>query len=331
MFDVLSVGLIAGDIIVSPVDKEAVQIDAGLPIENVKYFCGGDALNAAFALNKLGMKAALAGVVGDDVFEPIVKHAAADCGADISRVRVVKGICTSTSIILCEENGERHFFAYSPTANNLFTADMIDDESIKNCELLYVGSTMALKGLDGAGLKDLFARAKKFGKTTAFDCTNDAEGLWLKKIEAALPYTDIFLPSLEEAEQVTGKKDVREMARFMAGYGLKIFGVKLGTEGAFLTDFKEEHFIKCFQAKAVDTTGAGDCFCAGFMTAYLRGLDLYSCGVFASGVSRFCVEAFGATTNIPAKETVLAFIEQQIAGGVYQPVKSPDFSAMKKL
>lgn len=307
MFDVLCVGLLVGDIIVSPVSKNIMEIDT-CPIQRIGYFTGGDALNAAVALSRLSKKVKAVGVVGDDVMGHLIMENACREGVDMSGV-IMGGAPTSTSIVLSENNGERHF-AFLHGANELLAEHMILDQDLQASQIIYVGSAMALKSLDGNGLARLLERAKGMGKLTAFDCTFDKDGLWLHKIKKALRFTDIFIPSYEEAAAITGKTDPPEMARFFSGYGLRVFGVKLGAAGSYLTDFVNDFHISAFPANVTDTTGAGDCYMAGFLAAYPESRDAGEAGVFASAAAKFCVEAMGAASNIPSFETVRKYVAE---------------------
>ena len=307
MFDVLCVGLMVGDIIVSPVGKTIMEADT-CPIEHIGYFTGGDALNTAVALSRLGKKIKAAGVVGTDPMGSLILENTRREHVDMTGITVQKDVPTSTSIILVEANGERHF-AYYGGANELLTENMVADADIEAARVVHVGSAMQLPALDGKGLARLFERAKSAGKLTSFDCSHDKDGVWLAKIEQALRFTDIFIPSYEEAVAVTGQTEPREMARVMAGYGLRVFGVKLGSKGSWLTDFTNEYRLGVFPAApVVDTTGAGDSFMAGFLSVYPESGDVREAGIFASATSKFCVEATGAVTNIPSAETVRKYV-----------------------
>ena len=309
MFDVLCAGLMVGDIIVSPVGKHIMEVDT-CPIERIGYFTGGDALNTAAALSRLGKKVRAAGVVGSDPMGNLIIENARREHVDMSGVTMREDVPTATSVILTERNGERHF-AYFGGANELFTESMVSDADIMAARVVHVGSAMQLPALDGKGLARLFERAKGMKKLTSFDCSFDKDGLWLAKIEQALRFTDIFIPSYDEAVAVTGQTEPREMARFLEGYGLRVFGVKLGAKGSWLTDFTNEYRLGIFPADpVVDTTGAGDCFMAGFLSVYPESGDVREAGIFASATSKFCVEATGAATNIPSMETVRSYIAE---------------------
>jgi|AGTN01.1.fsa_nt_gi Sugar kinases, ribokinase family len=310
MKKILCAGLAVADIIARPVPPDIMSLDTAR-VSSVELRTGGDALNTASAFVKLGGRADLAAVVGDDAFGNFIRGELKRTGVGADRLYSDERAGTSISVVLLEESGERHF-AYRGEANDLFSEDMVPDSAFGGAAALYVGSAFALKSLDGDGLERLFKRAKSKGLITAFDATADRENVWLPKIEKALYHADIFIPSESEIREIAGTEDLKKIAPEFKKYGLKVFGVKLGERGSYLTDFKSEYDIPAFRPeKLADTTGAGDSYNAGFLTAYLDGRPLKECGLFASAVSKFCIEAVGATTNIPNAQKVENFLRSK--------------------
>ena len=294
--DVISIGLMVADIIINPVDSSIFEKDS-VRINTIKYTSGGDALNVAINLANLGIKTSICGEVGNDLSGKFLIDEASRFGVETSGVIISDKYSTSTSVVLTESNGARHF-AYYGKSNDAFSYAMVSEESIMNAKLLYIGSIMALAGIDGNGLTELFQKARRYNIKTAMDATWDNDGLWLAKIKDALPYTDLFFPSYDEAVLITGEKSVHKMREFMAAFGVRQFGVKLGSKGCYVTDFEKEYIIPPFVCdNVVDTTGAGDAFMSGYIVGLLRDWDIYESAVFAGAVSNFCIRELGATTN----------------------------------
>ena len=319
--DVLSVGLMVADIIINPVDPSIFEKDS-VRINTIKYASGGDALNVAINLANLGIKSSICGMVGNDPSGKFLVDEANRFGVETSGVIISDKYSTSTSIVLTESNGARHF-AYYGKSNDSFSYTMVPEESIKNTKLLYIGSTMALAGIDGDGLTALFKKARSFNIKTAMDATWDNNGLWLAKIKDALPYTDLFFPSYDEAVLITGEKSVHKMRAFMVAFGVRQFGVKLGSEGCYVTDFEKEYTIPAFVCNnVVDTNGAGDAFMSGYLAGLLRDWDIYESAVFGGAVSNFCIRELGATTNTVDFKKNICFIENQIKNNEFIIEKS---------
>jgi ribokinase len=98
---------------------------------------------------------------------------------------------------------------------------------------------------------------------------------------------------------LTGEIDYCKGADFMVGRGVKIVAVKLGSDGCYVTDGRERHLIEAFNVEVVDTTGAGDAFCAGFLYGLLNDKSLLECGKLGNFVASRCVMKMGARAGLP--------------------------------
>ena len=115
------------------------------------------------------------------------------------------------------------------------------------------------------------------------------------------------MPNVVELELLSGETDYRKGADLMLDAGVKIVAVKLGDKGCYVTDDQEQLMVEPFKVKAIDTTGAGDAFCAGFLYGLINKKSLYECGQIANFVASRSVTAMGAREGLPyAKD--LAFL-----------------------
>lgn len=296
-FDILSAGLMVYDIIISPVDETVFTKDT-TQIKNVAFASGGDALNVAVGAARLGKAVCLGGIVGNDAPGKYLKEVALGDNIDISGVGTSKTSQTSVSVVLCREGGQRHF-AYYGRANNEFDGSAISDALLADTSLLYIGSMMALGALEYGPLCGLFRRAKEQGCLTAMDTTWPKDGVWLEKFAGALEYTDIFVPSLYEAEQICKSSSPSEIVAFLHSQGVKIAGVKLGGDGVYI----EGEHIPAFRCdNVVDTTGAGDSFMAGFVSGISEGLSPEKAAMLGSAAANCCIRSLGAVTGAPDRE-----------------------------
>lgn len=305
--DILCVGQLVCDILVKPVDYEHMDADTKR-VEEITLHNGGDCMNVAVNLGKLGNSVGFAGKVGDDSFGDFLKGRLKDQGIDIRGLRVAPGQATSSVIVLISGEGQRVFLYYGGT-NDSFSLGDIDLSLVEECRVVHVGGAYLLPGLDGEGTKELFKMAKLKGKLTSADVTWDTTGRWLEVIRPCLPYLDFFMPSYGEAIHITGEKDPVRMGEFLQRQGVGTVVIKLGKDGAYVKARGEEGFIvPAFTAAVVDTTGAGDAFVAGYLTALLRQQSLYECARFACAVASFCIGKVGATTGVPCYQDVAEFL-----------------------
>lgn len=308
-FDILTVGLAVCDILTKPVTPELFQRDSTRV--QMEFLPGGDACNVAVNAAALGMRTGLVSVLGEDGNGSFLLEYFRARGVDTSAVRTTRAHSTGTSIVMVEPGGERHFLSNTEIFQEL-APEHIPLELVKQTRILSLNSCYRLPRLDDGGIAPVFRQAREQGVLTAMDTTWNREGDWLGRIEAALHHTDIFLPSYQEAVQITGERDVRAMSRLMSCYGLKIFGVKMGEEGSYVTDFSREYQVPPFRVEnVVNTVGAGDSYVAGFLTAQVKGMDLRDSAVFASAVAAFTVQTMGAVGGVPSFEAVEAFLKDK--------------------
>jgi sugar/nucleoside kinase (ribokinase family) len=144
---------------------------------------------------------------------------------------------------------------------------------------------------------------------------NDRLDDYLPVIGPCLPHLDMFLPSIEEAERVAGTSEPKEIVRRIHGKGVEVVVVKLGKEGSYVSGRGEEAYVPSYRVQAVDTSGAGDCFVAGFLTGQLRGWSLVESARFGNAVAAHCVQAVGCTAGVVGFERTRAFQEKVDGGG----------------
>ncbi len=307
--DIICIGLLMCDIIVKPVTEKALSLDA-TPVDTIQMLPGGDACNVACNAAALGMETALVSVVGDDPNGAFLRRWLDERHIDIRSLAVRGGQTTGTSIALIEPNGERHFLTNTEIFDTLY-AEQVPEEWLRQARLLSLNGHYRLKNLDDGGIVPLFQKARQYGVRTVVDTVWNRKGEWLPRIAPTLRHTDIFLPSYQEAVQITGETDVRAMRNVLKPFGLSVFGVKLGEKGCYMTDFKEEFFLPAFPVESIaSTTGAGDSFVAGFEAAQLLSLDLYESALFASAAASYTIQAPGAVGGVPDVESVRQYIRK---------------------
>lgn len=300
----LCIGMMVCDTLLSPVPSNILTLDS-VKIDKPSVCCGGDALNVAIGLAKLGNSVSVAGRVARDANGKFILNECNKYGIHASGVVYEEECATAASYALIDENGERHFLSEKSIFEKLSGED-ISDEAIEETDMIYIGSAMAMRKMDEGGIKDVFFRAHRLGKMTVMDAAynlEDPERDWLSYLAPAFMETDVFFPSMDEAVKITGQTDPELIAECFKKFPMKAFGIKMGAKGCFVTDFKEKRFIKCPEGlPVVDTTGAGDSFMAGLMTGLARGFDVFSGSEFASCVASKNVGSIGGTAGIPDYE-----------------------------
>jgi sugar/nucleoside kinase (ribokinase family) len=316
MLDIACVGIVVADVIAKPVDDmpEKGKLNT---IDKISMHTGGCAVNTAVDLVKIGKKVSVLAKTGDDGFGTFLRKKLSEAGIDITGIKTTNNSGTSASVVLVDSSGERSFI-HTLGANAEFEKSDIDWEVIKKSKILFIGGSMLMPKFDGEPCAEVLKKAKDMGKTTALDVAWDAEGRWMKVLRPCMEYIDYFMPSYEEAVELSGKEKPEEMADVFLSMGVKNVIIKLGKKGCYIKDNSLiEYYIPTFERiKAIDATGAGDSFVAGFLTGLSENWDIYDCGRFANAVGTFCVTAVGASSGIKSKEEILKFIDDYDLGKV---------------
>lgn len=154
----------------------------------------------------------------------------------------------------------------------------------------------------------MLAEAKARGRTTTFDLLGANEGT-LDLIAPLFPYIDYFMPSIEEAKQISGADDVEGAGRFFLDQGVKHCVFTLGGEGVcYMAASGEILHQPAFEIEVVDTTGCGDAFDAGFITALHRKMDVKTALNFAQSSAALVATGLGSDAGIRSFEDTLAFM-----------------------
>ncbi len=304
--DVLCLGIFVVDVIARPIDKFPEKGKLEL-FDELELHTGGCANNTAIGLAKLGISVGGMGKIGQDGFGDFVLRTLDENGVDTLGMVRDANANTSCTFVMVASDGERTFFHYMG-ANAALSATDIRLDLIKECKILHIAGSLLMPKFDGEPTAHLLRQAKAAGVTTSLDTVWDATGNWLKTLEPCLPYVDIFLPSIEEAKQLTGLDSPPEIAKFLMDYGIQTVGLKMGERGSYVRTKGEELYAPAYQVDVVDATGAGDAYVAGFLAGTVMGWDMKRTIELAAATGAACVTAMGTTTGIQNLEETLKFI-----------------------
>ena len=155
-----------------------------------------------------------------DRFGDLILHTLAENQVDTAGIQRDVNVNTSFTFVAIASDGERSFCHYIG-ANGELSEDDLDWDIIKTTKILHIAGALVMPRFDGQPMANVLQKAKTLGITTSLDTAWDATGKWLETLEPCLPFVDIFLPSLTEAQHLTGKSEVREISTFLRNYGIK--------------------------------------------------------------------------------------------------------------
>jgi sugar/nucleoside kinase (ribokinase family) len=270
---------------------------------------GGCASNAAMDLARLGVRAAVCGKIGNDVFGRFVSETLVAHGVDVSALTIDPTRATSQTLIV-NVKGEDRRFIHSVGASNGLTAAAIDGVLNPPPRVLYVGGYLILKALEPEALAERFARARRAGTLTMLDVATPGPGDYLPLLRPLLPETDIFLPNADEATLILGEPDPVRQALAFRDLGAKRVVITRGERGAVAVSDELRVRLGPYPVSFVDGTGGGDAFDAGYIAGLLDGLPELDCLKLASAVGASCVRAVGTTAGVFTRTEADEFVRR---------------------
>lgn len=305
-FDVLCVGLQVIDLLVTGADRGVFDRET-TNVENIEILLGGDALNQAIVLSALGAKTGLMGAVGKDALGDVLMDRLATYPITVLNRRI--DAKTGISIVLCRTDGERHFVLQTGH-NEQFCYEHIDEQAVRDADIVSIGSCMGMKAMDGADTLRLLELASSAGAMTAMDFKITHGDYDMPKVYACIRKADYLLPSEGDVVKLTGERDdPKRMVEGMRDLGARNLILKLGDRGCYVAADGVDMLIPACRSHCVDTTGAGDTFAAAFLYGKSRGWDTVTCARFANAAGAIAVESRGANGAVHSEAQVRARME----------------------
>ncbi len=295
---VIGAGIV--DVLVSHVDARVFQTGS-TPAAGIAMQTGGDALNEAVVLSKLGRTVGLVSRLGQDSAGGLVLQTCNDNGVDSRWIARDPDLDTGINVVLIAPDGERRFITNPEgslrkiTSEDVFAA--VRHPDFAEARVASFASIFVYPMLMPA-LEDIFSAIKAKGLILCADMTRPKHGEKVEDIRKALQYVDYIFPNYEEAAQVTGCTQPKDIASRFLDCGVKHVAIKLGKHGCLIRDAQTCKIVSAVPGiQAVDTTGAGDNFAAGFISALCENMDFEACARRANATASVCVQRIGATSG----------------------------------
>ena len=286
-------------------------------VENVSLTLGSASAICAAALTKLEEQVTFIGKVGCDAWGDFCLQCLEGFGVDCSLIMREKSLTTGITVSITSAT-DRALLTYLGCIAAL-TAGDVTDEHLRGHKHLHVSSFFLQLGLR-PGLKSLLARAHQHGLTTSVDPGFDPEETWGRDLIDTLNEVDVFLPNDIELTRITGKEDRTEALRWLENGRTRVIA-KLGSEGCMTIEHGEVLKVPAFHVNAVDTTGAGDTFNAGFLHAWLCGEALRDAMIFGAACGALSTLGLGGTAKQPTIREAREFIAESSRERVHEQME----------
>jgi len=274
----------------------------------VKYVPGGSAANTVTCTSIFGMPSGYIGKIGDDELGNLFKSTMEQFGVKTTMLYGTKssGRCM---VFIAGANAERTFADYMGAALEMGPEDL-KQEYFEGYDYFHIEGYLVQN-------QDLIATAVQMAKAAGCKISIDMASYNVVESNAAFlhnlveKYVDIVFANETEAKAFTKlppRKAVEEISQLC-----EIAVVKVGKDGSMVQSGNEFHLIKPWPAEAIDATGAGDTYAAGFLYAHSLGLPLKTCGQIGSIIAAKVVEVVGTKIDVPRWRDAKTQIKELIA------------------
>lgn len=276
---------------------------------SVHYVAGGSAANTIACSAIFGMPSAFIGKVGDDELGHLFQSSEEQYGV---RCTLLKGTNASgrSMVFITGANAERTFAVHLGAALELVPEDL-KPEYFEGYDYFHIEGYLVQ---NQALIRRAVEMAREAGCIISLDMASynvvESNNAFLHNLVEK--YVDIVFANETEARAFTKFADPEEaLAEIAKNCDTAI--VKVGKDGSWVRRGEEQHYIKAWPGEAVDATGAGDTYAAGFLYAHSLGMPLKVCGEVGSIIAAKVVEIIGTKIDIPrwrdAKQEIRELID----------------------
>lgn len=272
---------------------------------------GGKGFNQGVAAHKAGADIVLVTKVGKDAFGELARDTMETLGMNVEGLLVSETAKTGTALILVDEGtSQNSILVVSGACGTITPAETASLEKV----LQKASYLLVQLETNFDAVEDIVFRAKAHGVKVIF---NPAPAQPVS--DEFLAQIDIITPNEIEAEIFSGipidsERNARRAADYFVNKGVKEVVITWGERGVYALSGNTSRLFPAPFVKTVDTTGAGDAFNGGLVTALSEGKSLFEACVFANALASISVTRMGTTPSMPTRKEIDEFLEEQKIG-----------------
>ena len=261
----------------------------------------------ASGIAKLGHQVTFVSQVGNDSFGDYCVDFLKRSG--VSTKGVIRNEKVKTGVTISLSNAHDRALITYPGAIERFNARQLDMSLIRGHQHLHLTSYFLQRALKNS-FSEILQQAKKDGLVTSFDPNSDPTDSWSRSIKDVFRFCDVLFVNETEALKLTRTQRV-ELALEKLSRLVPCAVIKLGARGAIASRNNKVSRASGFKVKAVDTTGAGDSFDAGFMSAYLSSASISQCLEAGNACGALSALRSGGTEGQPTQNQLVQFLRDK--------------------
>lgn len=286
--------------------------DAGahdVKVDEIVFSPGGSAANCAAIAGSLGQAVTFLGSIGNDAWTKPLLQDFRNFHVNTRYLKRTDGK-TGTCVAVVDAAGERKFHSYRGV-NEKDPPDAPTETIMKNHHCLHLSGYSFQQPNSRQIAWGLLHKAKENGLALSLDPSYLFAKQMGSEMDELLAHLDFMFPNLDEAALLSGELEPVKSARALRARGVKTVIVTLGDEGCLLSTKEGEQFVKMDPIEPViDTTGAGDAFCGGFLTGWLKGLEPVKACKLGCAAAAHIVTRMGAHEHAPTIMELLGIMRR---------------------
>jgi ribokinase len=277
---------------------------------STEIHCGGSAANTAISLARMGISTSLIARVGPDSWALKVFSCLEEAGVAPSGLQRDPAAMTGLMYVVVTPDGERTILGHRGA--NVFTdASQIPEEDFREAQLFHLSGYALLAEPQRSAALCALEAACRYDLKITLDPGMAGPREALEEMQALLPVIDILLPSLGEAQELTGKTEPGACAEALLHAGVGAIALKLGRGGSLVATRDGSWWVPGFVVEARDSTGAGDNFDAGLIAGLLGGLSWYGAAMLGNAMGAMAAARIGAGTAAPGAQEILRLLHDK--------------------
>jgi 2-dehydro-3-deoxygluconokinase len=289
-------------------------------VDQFKRCLAGAEINVAIGLARLGLRSGWVSQVGDDAFGKYIVKRLLEEKINTDGVGTDELNPTGFQLKSRVSAGDPQvqYFRKRSAASQMGPALLDRDYFLSARHMHMTGIPLAISPSIRGFAEEALRLMKQAGRTVSFD-PNLRPSLWSSEKEMisvtneAAFKADWVMPGIEEAEKLTGMRNVQAIAEFYLRQGVKLVVVKLGPQGAYYCSRSIEGTVTGFRVnRVVDSVGAGDGFAVGLISGLLHGMSIEQSVMCGNAIGALAVQTFGDHDGYPTEAELAAFINNNI-------------------
>jgi ribokinase len=276
-----------------------------------EFHCGGSAANTAVALARMGLEVSLISRVGADPWVWNALNRLEKAGVLLAGLQRDPEAMTGLMYVIVTPDGERTILGHRGA--NVFTnPNQIREEDIRDARLFHLSGYALLADPQHSAALLALEIACRHGLTMTLDPGMSVPQPVLDEMRALLPVFNILLPNLSEAQRLTGLTLPEDCAGALLAAGVEVVALKLGQDGCLVASREAQFHMPGFVVEALDTTGAGDLFAAGFIAGFLGDQDWPCTAVLANAMGAMAAARVGAEIPLLMGQQLLDLLHSHV-------------------